>query len=121
MLDNREVGRMITNAAGKRERLAFKLDRCRTALEKMEEQFELKYGIDPRHCAKETLRTLAGGDRSDHAFWDYCAIESKLGEIRALTDQICKLDSRIAEFRGAPSAANDNEYPAEDGDFDMGR
>ncbi len=123
MLKSKEFEKMIANAYGKRERLVLKLERCRSTLDKMEQLFELKYGISPDVCDKEMLRIADGVRKSDLAFWDYCAIESKIGEISALSRQISEIDTAIAALRASRS---ENEKTVnidcdDDEDFELGR
>ena len=98
MLNSKEFEKMIVNEYGKRERLASKRERCQAALEKMEQQFEVKHGISPGNCDKSMLRIAGEMRKSDLAFWDYCAIESKIEEISALNRQISEIDNAISEL-----------------------
>lgn len=120
---NEDFRKLIANEIGKRERLTLKLERCRLALDRMERNFELKYGVSPRECDKETLRAANSANKSDLAFWDFCSIESKIGEIRLLTEQIENLDARLAELReNQYSETREESDDNEDSDsFDMDR
>lgn len=123
MLKSKEFEKMIANAYGKRERLVLKLERCRSALDKMEQLFELKYGISPDACDKETLRIADGVRKSDLAFWDYCAIDNKVNEISILNRRIAEIDTAIAALRASCSENKEtvNIDCDDDEDFELGR
>lgn len=110
MQSEKEIAQRLSDAYGKRERLASTLARHRAILEKKMLNFEQRFRISP-DGPEDVLR------ENEQAYWERFAIMQKRDDIAATEKKIVGVDNRIEELRADLRAAEarrafvDNEIP----------